>query len=176
MSRLRVLLLGSVITLSACSGSGVPRYFPVPKDAENPIVVDYAGATVPQVTNVVAKVCSDAGISARQVVPNDGYVETLWADIVNLDLGGQAELYPPNERSVMYVFQATATANNAGVLQIAGFYQPNRPRGTSPARDSRYDRLLPGTDHLGYQFELRLEWRLKQEFATRGIAVIADEG
>ncbi|MGD8866735.1 MAG: hypothetical protein PVI01_03880 [Gemmatimonadales bacterium] len=164
----------SVTVLSACVGSGVPHYFPVPEDAENPIKVEYAGATVPDVTNLVAKVCSDAGVSARQVLPDEGYVETRWADIAGLDLGSQAELYPPNERSVIYVFQATATVYNAGVLQIAGFYQPNRPRGTSPASDARYDRLLP-TDHLGYQFALQLEWRLKQEFAKSGITVISDE-
>ena len=62
----------SAAVLSACVGSGVPRYFPVPEDAENPIVLEYAGATAQEVTKLVAKVCSDAGVSARQVLPDEG--------------------------------------------------------------------------------------------------------
>lgn len=174
MSRLRALMLGTVV-LSACSGSGTPRYFPVPQDAENPIVIEYRGATVAEVTNAVAKVCSDVPIATAQVRPKDGYVETRWADIASFSFGNQAEYYPLAERSVIYTFQVTATGENSGTLQIAGYYQPNRPPGTSPARDSRYDRLLP-TDHLGYQLELQIEWRLKQEFVTRGITVTGDEG
>jgi hypothetical protein len=174
MSRLRALMLGAV-ALSACSGSGTPRYFPVPQDAENPIVMEYSGATVAEVTNAVAKVCSDIPIATSQVRPRDGYVETRWADIASFNLGSQAELYPLAERSVIYTFQVTATGENSGTLQIAGYYQPNRPPGTSPARDSRYDRLLP-TGHLGYQLELQIEWRLKQELVTRGITVAGDQG
>jgi len=173
MCRPQNLLLGIAI-LSACSGSGVPRYFPVPQDADNPMVLEYSGATVADVTNIVAKVCSDIPIATAQVRPKDGYVETRWADIASFSQGSQAEQYPFSERSVIYTFQATATSEDSGTLQIAGYYQPNRPPGTSPGRDSRYDRLLP-TDHLGYQLVLQLEWRLKQEFATRGIT-IADEG
>lgn len=169
MVRARSLLLG-VAALSACSGSSVPRYFPVPEDAENPIVMEYSGASMAEITNIVAQVCSDVPIATGQVRPNDGYVETRWADIASFNLGSQAEMYPLRERSVIYTFQATATGDNAGTLQIAGYYQPNRPSGTSPARDSRYDRLLP-KDHPGYQIALQIEWRLKQQFAAKGITV-----
>lgn len=174
MSRPRNILLGIVI-LSACSGPGTPRYFPVPQDADNPLVLEYNGATVAELTNIVAKVCSDIPIATAQVRPKDGYVETRWADIASFSLGSQADVYPLSERSVIYTFQVTATGPDSGTLQIAGYYQPHRPPGTSPARDSRYDRLLP-TDHLGYQLVLQLEWRLKQEFATSGITVISNEG
>jgi hypothetical protein len=75
---------------------------------------------------------------------------------------------------VIYTFQVTATGDGAGDLQIAGYYQPNRPAGTSPGRDSRYDRLLP-TDHPGYQLALQLEWRIKQAFATSGVTVTGDD-
>jgi hypothetical protein len=169
MVRVWSLLLGMAV-LSACGGSNVPRYFPVPESAENPIVMEYNGASLAEITNIVAKVCSDVPIATAQVRPNDGYVETRWADIASFNLGPEAEMYPLRERSVIYTFQTTATGDNAGTLQIAGYYQPNRPGGTSPARDSRYDRLLP-KDHPGYQIALQIEWRLRQELATKGITV-----
>jgi len=136
--------------------------------------MEYDGATVATVTNIVAKVCSDVPIATAQVRPNDGYVETRWADISGFDLGSQAAAYPLRERSVIYVFQAQATGDDAGTLEISGFYQPTRPTGTGPGRDSRYDRLLP-TDHPGYQMALQIEWRLKQQFAANGITVIGKE-
>ena len=70
MSRSWYLLLGTAL-VSACSGGSgsVPRYFPVPEGAENPIVMQYSGATVAQVTNIVAKVCSDIPISTAQFRP-----------------------------------------------------------------------------------------------------------
>lgn len=175
MVRATSLGLGLAI-LSGCtgSGSGVPRYFPVPDDAQNPVVMEYSGASVAEVTNIVAKVCSDVPIATAQVRPNDGYVETRWADIASLSREPQAEMYPLRERSVIYTFQVTATGENSGNLQIAGYYQPTRPSGTSPARDSRYDRLLP-KEHPGYQLALQIEWRLKQEFATSGITLIGEE-
>jgi hypothetical protein len=169
MSRAWNLWLG-ITVLSACGGSGGPQYIPVPENAENPIVMEYRGASLAQVTNIVAKVCSDVPLTTAQVRLDDGYVETRWADIASFNLGPQAEMYPLRERSVIYTFQVTATAANAGNLQITGYYQPNRPTGTSPARDSRYDRLLP-KDHPGYQLALQIEWRLKREFQTNGISV-----
>ena len=173
MVRVWSLLIGTAI-LSACGGSGGPQYVPIPENAENPIVMEYSGASIGEITNIVAKVCSDVPIATAQVRPNAGYVETRWADIASFNLGPQAEMYPLSERSVIYTFQVTATGDSAGNLQIAGYYQPNRPSGTSPARDSRYDRLLP-KDHPGYQLALQIEWRLKREFATNGITVIGAE-
>lgn len=173
MVRLWSLLLCAFV-LWACGGSGgVPRYFPVPEDAQNPIVIEYSAATVVDVTNIVAKVCSDIPIATAQVRPNDGYVETRWSDIASFALGTQAATYPLAERSVVYAFEARGI-DNRGVLQIAGFYQPTRPRGTPARRDSRYDRLLP-TDHPGYQLALELEWRLKREFEAHGVTVIETE-
>ena len=173
MSRLWHLLLGAAF-LSACSGgSGVPRYFAVPEGAENPIVMQYSGATVAQVTNIVAKVCSDVPLSTAQVRPNDGYVETRWADIANFSLGSQAESLPLQERSVIFAFQAKGDENQ-GVLQVAGFYQPTRPSGTPARRDSRFDRLIP-TGHPGYQLALQIEYRLKNEFMANGITLEEQE-
>ncbi|MGD8700051.1 MAG: hypothetical protein PVJ43_12215 [Gemmatimonadales bacterium] len=173
MIRACSLWLGTAI-LSACAGSGVPQYFPIPEDAENPIVMEYAGASAAEITDIVAKVCSDIPIATAQVRPNDGYVETRWADIAALSRDPQAEMYPLRERSVVYTFQVTATGDRAGNLQIAGYYQPNRPTGTSPTRDSRYDRLLP-KDHPGYQLALQIEWRLKQQMRMNRITVVGEE-
>jgi hypothetical protein len=173
MSKSWCLLLGAAF-LSACSGgSGVPRHFAVPQGAENPIVIEYSGATVAQVTNMVAKVCADVPISTAQVRPNDGYLETRWSDIGSLNLGSQAEMLPAHERSVIYAIQAKG-GENEGVLQIAGFYQPSRPTGTPARRDSRYDRLIP-TGHPGYQLALQLDHRIKREFTANGITFSGQE-
>jgi hypothetical protein len=172
MSKSWYLLLGAAF-LSACSGSGVPRHFPVPENAQNPIVMEYSGATVAQVANIVAKVCSDVPILTAQVRPNDGFVETRWSDLGTFNLGTQAEVLPAHERSVIYAFQASGNENQ-GVLQIAGFYQPTRPTGTPARRDSRYDRLIP-TGHPGYQLALQFEFRLKNEFVTNGITYSGQE-
>jgi len=121
-----------------------------------------------EITDIVAKVCSDVPLAVAQVRRDDGYVETRWADIASFNLGSQADNYPLRERSVIYVFQTQATGDDAGILQISGYYQPTRPTGTSPRRDSRYDRLLP-TNHLGYQLALQIEWRLRREFDAKGV-------
>jgi hypothetical protein len=173
MSKSRYLLLGAVFLFACSGGSSVPRYFAVPEGAENPIVIEYSGATVAQVTNMVAKVCSDVPLATAQVRPNDGYVETRWADIGSFGLGSQAEMLPPQESSVIFAFQIKGSENQ-GVLQIAGFYQPTRPSGTSARRDSRYDRLIP-TGHPGYQLALQIDYRMKNEFAANGITYSGQE-
>jgi hypothetical protein len=151
----------------------VRRHFAVPEGAQDPIGVEYSGGTVAQVTNMVAKVCSDVPISTAQVRPNDGYVETRWADVGSFGLGSQAEMLPPQESAVIFAFQIKGSENQ-GVLHIAGFYQPTRPSGTAEQRDSRYDRLLP-TGHPGYQLALQLDYRTKREFTANGITFSGQE-
>jgi hypothetical protein len=158
--------------LSACAGSStVPRSYSVPADAQNPIVIRYEGATPDEMTEIVAQMCADVPIAKSQVVPERGYVETRWADIGEFSLGLQADVYPLPERQVVYVFQAQETGEYSGVLQIGGWYQPTRPPGQSPKRDSRYDRFIP-TDHPGYQLMLQFEFRLNELFAQRGVQVV----
>lgn len=173
MPRSWYLLLGAALVPACSGGSGVPRYFAVPEGAQNPIVIEYSGATVVQVTNMVAKVCSEVPISTAQFRPNDGYVETRWADIATFGLGSQAESLPLQERSVIFAFEANGDENQ-GVLQIAGLYQPTRPSGTPARRDSRFDRLIP-TGHPGYQLALQIEFRLKNELTANGITYSAQE-
>jgi len=172
MVRRYLFELFGIALLSACAGSSaVPRAYSVPAEAQNPIVIRYEGSTPAEMTEIVALMCSDVPIAKSQVVPEKGYLETRWADIGEFGLGLQAEVYPFQERQVVYVFQAQETGEHAGVLQIGGWYQPTRPPGSSPRRDSRYDRLIP-TDHPGYQLMLQFEFRLKELFARREILVV----
>ena len=166
------LQLLSATLLSACAGSStVPRSYSVPADAQNPIVMRYEGATPAEMTEIVAQMCSGIPIAKSQVVPEKGYVETRWADIAEFSLGLQADVYPLPERQVVYVFQAQETGEKSGVLQIGGWYQPTRPPGSSPQRDSRYDRFIP-TDHPGYQLMLQFKFRLDELFAQKKIRVV----
>ena len=161
-----------ITLLSACAGSStVPRGYSVPAEAQNPIVIRYEGATPAEMTEIVAQMCSDVPIAKSQVVPEKGHVETRWADITEFSLGLQADVYPLQERQVVYVFQVQETGENAGVLQIGGWYQPTRPPGSSPQRDSRYDRFIP-TDHPGYQLMLQFKFRLNELFAQKEIQVV----
>lgn len=159
----------AVVLVSACSASKVPRHFSVPENAQNPIVLRYQGATVAEMTNIVAEVCSEVPISTAQVVPEKGFVETRWVDVASFNLGTQADTYPVKERQVIYVFQAQQAGENAGVLQIGGWYQPTAPT-AARVRDSRYDRFVP-TDHPGYQLMMQFEYRLKQKFVAKGITL-----
>ncbi|NNG17534.1 MAG: hypothetical protein HKM89_13745, partial [Gemmatimonadales bacterium] len=69
----------AVIVASACGGgSSVPRNYPVPEGAQNPIVIRYSGISAAEMVNVVAQMCADVPISTAQVVPAKGYVETRW--------------------------------------------------------------------------------------------------
>jgi hypothetical protein len=160
-----------VAVVSGCTVATVPRHFPVPEDAQNPIVIRYEGASVGDIVNIVAKVCSDVPIPTAQVVPDKGYVETRWIDIATMNLGPPAQVYPARERAVLYAFQVQETGENAGVIEISAWYQPTRPSQTPVGRSARYDRLLP-TDHLGYQVALQLEFRIKRELALGGIQVV----
>ena len=173
LARQALALLG-IALIAACSSSSVPRHFAVPAGAQNPLVIQYKGASAAEMTNIVAQMSSDVPISTRQVVPDKGYVETRWVDIQTFNLGAQTAAYPLAERQVIYVFQAQDRGEDGGVLQIGGWYQPTRPPGTSPARDSRYDRFLP-TSHPGYQLMLQFEFRLEQYFVEKGITVVERE-
>lgn len=166
--------LAAILLFSACSASQVPRHFSVPENAQNPIVLRYQGTTVSDMTTIIAEVCSDVPIPTAQVVPERGFVETRWVDVAGFNLAVQAETYPLEEREVIYVFQAQQAGENAGVLQIGGWYQPTAPSGVR-TRDTRYDRFVP-TGHPGYQLMLQFEYRLKQKFAARGITVTDEAG
>jgi hypothetical protein len=161
---------------SACSSTaGVPRHIAVPEGAQNPIVLRYSGATVEQMTNVVAQMCANVPISTAQVVPANGYVETRWSDLADFNLGSQVSTLPPSERFVVYAFQVKGISENEGVLQIGGWYQPTAPAGRARSRDSRYDRLFK-TGHPGYQMILQFDWRLRNNlFPERGITVVEQE-
>jgi hypothetical protein len=173
LARQSLALLG-IALVAACSSSSVPRRFAVPAGAQNPLVIQYNGASAAEMTNIVAQMCSGVPISTGQVVPDKGYVETRWVDIAQFNLGSQTAAYPLQERQVIYVFQAQERGEDGGVLQIGGWYQPTRPPGSSPARDSRYDRFIP-TGHPGYQLMLQFEFRLKQYFVEKGITVVEQE-
>jgi hypothetical protein len=167
-------LAASLVTGCGGAGTVVPRHYPVPEGAQNPIVVRYSGATVEQMVNIVAQMCADVPISTAQVVPDKGYVETRWVDVAEFGLATQAASYPLQERLAVFAFQARSTGEQEGVLQIAGWYQPTAPPGVTRARNSRYDRVIP-TDHPGYQLMLSFEWRLENlSFPAAGITVIAE--
>jgi hypothetical protein len=139
------------------------------------MVMRYSGASVEQMVNIVAQMCADVPISTAQVVPENGYVETRWADVAEYKLGTQAAGYPLQERFVVYAFQLRSTGENEGVLQIAGWYQPTAPGGVARTRDSRYDRFIP-TGHPGYQLMLSFDWRLKNlSFPAAGITVLEQQ-
>ena len=170
-----VPLLGMALMLGCGGGAGgggmVPRHFDVSPDARNPIVIPYTGVSAAEMTNIVAQMASDVPINVNQVVPNEGYVETRWADIADFNLGAQASELPLPERQVVYVFTAQDRGDN-GILQIGGWYQPTRPAGTPAARSQRYDRFVP-TNHPGYQLMLQFEFRLKNQlFPQNGVTLI----
>ncbi len=79
---------------------------------------------------------------------------------------------PLEERQVMYTFEIDERDPATRAVKISAIYQPLRPPGTSPGRDSRYDRLVP-TDHSGYQLALELEFRLRQAMTESGIVLVA---
>lgn len=176
-TRIAALSLATAAFTACGAGAGgnrVPLSFPVPQGAENPIVLEYSGASVADLTNLVAQVCSDVPIPTAQVRSRDGFVETRWVDIASFTRGYQAEALPSVERNAIYVFQIRGAEGSSGVIQIAGYYQPSRPPGSSPQRNSRYDRLLP-TDHPGYQIALELDFRLKRALTENGIEYVSDE-
>jgi hypothetical protein len=180
LHRYSVVALASVLAAGCGGGSAVPRYYPVPENAQNPIVMRYSGATVEEIVNIVAQMCAGVPISTAQVVPANGYVETRWSDVGSFGfLGTQASNYPQRERFVIYAFQVRPTSEREGTLQIAGWYQPTAPGGVARTRDSRYDRFIP-PDHPGYQLMLSFEWRLGNEsFPAAGVTVLppqAEEG
>jgi hypothetical protein len=161
------LVAGTV--LSCTTSSSVPSYYAVPEDAPNPIRIEFEGASVDEIVALAAKVCSDVAITTRQVDPRRGYVETAWVDIAayrRLESQG----YPLRERQVSYRFQAQARAEDAGTVELATYYQPNRPSGTSPAANARFDRLVP-TGHPAYQLLLELGFRLREEMTEAGVPI-----
>ncbi len=164
------LLLAAAPALAACVGSSVPRYFPVPEDAQNPIRLEFRGATAADLVPLIAQVCSDAALPTRQVDRRRGYVETRWVDIAQFEQMRVTDL-PLEERQVMYAFEVDQSDPAARTVEIAAIYQPLRPAGTSPTRDSRFDRPVP-TQHPGYQLALELEFRLRRAMTQAGIVII----
>jgi hypothetical protein len=163
-----------LVLISACgSTSTVPRQYPVPEDANNPIVIQYFGATATEMVSVVTQMCADVPIQTVQVVPREGYIETAWVDLGSFAVAGAlADAYPPEERWAVFAFQVNATGDNEGVLQISGWYQPSRSPGRARVRDARWDRYIP-IDHPGYQLMLSFDWRLRnQHFPGREIEVL----
>ncbi len=164
------LLLVTTPTFQACVGSSVPRYFPVPEDAQNPIKLEFRGATAADVVPLIARVCSDAAVPTRQIDRRRGYVETGWVDIAQFAQMRVTDL-PLEERQVMYKFEVDESDPAARTVEIAAIYQPLRPAGTSPTRDSRFDRLVP-TEHPGYPLALELEFRLRRVMSEAGIVLV----
>lgn len=164
------LLLATVPAFAACGTSTVPRFFPVPEDAENPISLEFRGATPADVVPLVAQICADAAVPTLQVDRRRGYVETDWVDIAQYARLRANEL-PAEERQVKLTFEVDEGDPGARTVLISATYQPLRPPGTSPRRDSRYDRLVP-TGHPAYQLALELEYRLRQAMTEAGIVVV----
>ena len=155
---------------AACAGVGGPPE-PVPEDAENPITMRFRAATPPDAVDVIARACSDLGISMQEVDPQ-GFVETRWIDIA----GWQpvlAEGYPLRERQVQYRFRIEEAGERTRRLSIATYYQPNRPTGVVLRASPTFDRLVP-TDHPAYQ--LALELRTKIRVGLRGLGATLVEG
>ena len=161
------LIAGAVLSCSATAR--VPSQYAVPEDAQNPIRIESEGASVDEIVALAAKVCSDVAITTLQVDPRRGYVETAWVDIAAYRRA-ESQGYPLRERQVSFRFQALAQAEDAGTVELAAYYQPNRPSGTSPAANSRFDRLVP-TGHPAYQLLLELEFRLREEMSKAGILI-----
>jgi hypothetical protein len=171
--KIQIAVLASAILLAACS-SGVPRNYPVPEGAENPIKIEFRGATGADVVPIVAQVCSDMGMPTRQVDPSRGYVETRWVDVAAWDRTEHAAAYPLNERELLYVFEAGEGEGNMRVLSISAIYQPNRPTGTARGRNSPYNRMVP-TDHPGYQVALQFDYRLRLAMTEAGVVPVKRE-
>ncbi len=165
-----VSLLAGSLALAACSTTRTPRYFPVPAEAENPIPLHFSGATAHDVVPIIAQICSDAAVPTQQIDRRRGYVETRWVDIAQYRAERVTDL-PLEERQLMFSFQVDERDPAAQVVRIAAYYQPLRPPGTSPWRDSRYDRLVP-TQHAGYQLALELEFRLRRAMSEAGISLV----
>ncbi len=71
----------------------------------------------------------------------------------------------------MFAFEVDERDPGTRTAKISAIYQPLRPPGTSPTRDSRHDRLVP-TWHPAYQLALELEYRLRQAMTEAGIVVV----
>ncbi len=167
MRTVSVMVLAGALAPTACVGSSVPRYFPVPEDAGNPIRLEFRGATTADVVPLIAQVCSDAALPTLQIDRRRGYVETRWVDIAQFEQMRVTDL-PLEERQVMFKFEVDESDPRARTVEIAAIYQPLRPAGTSPTRDSRFDRLVP-IQHPGYQLALELEFRLRRAMTEAGI-------
>ncbi len=175
LAKRSITLLGTAFITACGGGAGgggmVPRHFDVSPDARNPIVIAYSGVSAAEMTKIVSQMAADVPINVNQVVPEQGYVETRWADVATFNLGTEAASLPTIERQVVYVFQAQ-DRENVGILQIGGWYQPTRPPGTPASRSQRYDRFIP-TSHPGYQLMLQFEYRLKNLlFPQNGVAIV----
>lgn len=164
----------AVCLLTACGGARGYSHVPVPEDAENPTVIEFSGGTPADVVPVIAEVLSEIPIQAAQVDRSRGYVETRWFDIAQYD-PVRASGYPLRERQVLYEFQVSDAEGRRRRVELTAYYQPTRPTGTSPSRDSRYDRLVP-TDHPAYQLALRLANRLRIAMRSKGLEVMGSAG
>ncbi len=170
----RTLLSTLAVATWSCSPSATIQDHNVPVSAENPVRIQYDDAAPAAVVPIVAKVCSDIPIPTQQVDPSRGYVESRWIDIASYRRV-DAQIYPPLEREVSYRFQASGGEEGVGVLEIAAYYQPNRPGDARAVANSRYDRLVP-TDHPAYQLLLQLEARLRTALREAGYSLVEAEG
>lgn len=166
-----MLRLATAPAFAACGASTVPRFFPVPEGAENPISLEFRGATPADIVPLVAQICADAAVPTVQIDRRRGHVETRWVDLAQYASLRENDL-PAEERQVMLTFDVDEGDAGARAVKISAIYQPLRPLGTSPRRDSRYDRLVP-TGHPAYQLALELEYRLRQAMAEAGIVVVS---
>lgn len=174
MRRSIAIAVIAVGLFTACGGPGGYSHVPVPENAENPIVIEFSGGTPTDVVPVISELLSEIPIPAMQVDRDRGYVETRWFDIAQHD-PTRASGYPLRERQVRYVFEVGEAEAARKKVELTAYYQPTRPTGTSPSRDSRYDRRVP-TDHPAYQLALQLANRLRVAMRSEGLRVTEGAG
>ena len=169
------LLLGLALA-TACggsqSGTSMPRNVPVPKDAANPIILKFEGASHQDVIDIVTSALSSQGIPTYQVLPEEGLVETRWLDMATWDPTRQSRNIPANERNVELLYRAgkgvdTETGEEYGMGLVAwAYYQPDP--GQARVRPRTYREPVP-TTHYGYTFLLRVQSVINQKLTQAGI-------